>query len=87
MLREGAVLKIDTTQRLIEEMEGRVWVARMEKGQLASLHGQYAVGNILQRENGVEVRLVGEVPPSFPARAVRPILEDVFSFYFGGDLL
>lgn len=86
MLREGAVLKIDTTQRLIEEMEGRVWIARMEKRQLAALHG-YAVGNILQREDGVEVRLVGEVPPSFPAKAVQPILEDVFSFYFGGDLL
>lgn len=86
MLREGAVLKIDTTQRLIEEMEGRVWTARMEKRQLAALHG-YAVGNILQREDGVEVRLVGEVPPSFPTKAVRPILEDVFSFYFGGDLL
>ena len=72
MLREGTVLKIDTTQRLIEEMESRVWTARMEKGQLASLHGRYTVGNILQREDGVEVRLVGEVPRPSPPRQSSP---------------
>jgi len=86
MLREGAVLKIDTTQRLIEEMEGRVWIARLHQKDLSTLHG-YAIGNILQREDGVEVRLVGETPPPFPAAPARPILEDVFSYYFGGDLL
>lgn len=87
MLREGSMLKRGTTRQLLAEMEGHVWLARPDKPQLAALSGRYAVGNLVQREDGIEARLVGDAPPPCPCRPAPPILEDVFSYYFGGGPL
>lgn len=87
MLREGSVLKIDTTERLIDEMEGKVWTATISHQELKGVKESYAVGNIIQRHDGVEVRIIGNQKPSFTCAPAKPILEDVFSYYFGGNVL
>lgn len=86
MLREGGVLAVDTTERLLCTVQGRVWAATVPHDALHAVKRRYAIGNLIQRPDGVEVRIVGNAPPAFPCRPVKPVLEDVFSYYFGGDL-
>lgn len=86
MLREGSVLAMDTTERLLCTVQGRVWAAVVSHEALHTVKQQYTIGNLIQRPDGVEVRIIGDAPPAFPCRPVQPVLEDVFSCYFGGDL-
>ncbi|OLR54951.1 ABC transporter ATP-binding protein [Hornefia porci] len=87
ILREGSILKIDTTEHLIDEMDGKVWTATIAHKELKAVKGYYTVGNIIQRHDGVEVRIIGNQKPSFACAPAKPILEDVFSYYFGGNAL
>lgn len=87
IMRNGSILKIDTTEKLMHEVEGKVWNAVVSHSELNGLKKQYTIGNIIQRSNGVEVRIVGKQQPDFPCETAKPILEDVFSYYFGGNVL
>lgn len=87
MMRNGAVLKIDTTENLLGKVEGKVWTAVISHSDLSKLKKRFTVGNIIQRSGGIEVRIVGDNQPDFPCEAVKPILEDVFSYFFGGNAL
>lgn len=87
IMRNGSILKIDTTEKLLQEVEDKVWTAVVSHSELNELKKQYTIGNIIQKSNGIEVRIVGNQHPSFPCEAAKPILEDVFSYYFGGNVL
>lgn len=87
IMRDGAVLKIDTTEKLLQEVEGKVWTAVVSHTDFHEIKRQYTIGNIIQKSNCVEVRIIGNQKPAFPCEAVRPILEDVFSYYFGGNVI
>lgn len=86
IMRDGAILKIDTTERLLQEAEGKVWTAVIAHSELNRIKNQYTIGNIVQKSSGIEVRIVGNQQPAFPCEAAKPILEDVFSYYFGGNV-
>ena len=87
IMRDGAVLKIDTTERLLQEVEGKVWTAVVAHSDLNKIKKQFTIGNIIQRSDGVGIRIVGTRNPEFPCEPAKPILEDVFSYYFGGNVL
>lgn len=84
MLRGGVLLQMDTTAELMRQVEGKVWSAVVPHAIVPKLQKYYTVGNILPGADGVQVRLVGPAAPPFPCEAARPVLEDVFSYYFGG---
>ena len=84
MLRQGRLLRTGTTTSLLEEMQGRVWTAAVPPEALPAVRQQYEIGIILPRRDTLELRLVGSERPAFACRAAQPILEDVFSYYFGG---
>lgn len=87
MMREGAVLRIDTTEQLLNAVEGKVWTAFISHRDFQRAKKEYIVGNIIQKADGVEARLVSDREPAFPCEPAAPILEDVFSYYFGGNVL
>lgn len=87
IMRSGSILKIDTTEKLLHEVEGKVWTAIVSHSELNGIKMQYTIGNIIQRSNGIEVRIVGDQQPDFLCETAKPILEDVFSYYFGGNVL
>ncbi len=84
MLRGGVLLRMDTTAQLMRQMEGKVWSAVAPHEAVPKLQKHYTVGNLLPVPGGVQVRLVGPDTPPFPCEPVRPVLKDVFSYYFGG---
>lgn len=87
IMRNGGVLKIDTTNQLLQEAEGKVWSAIVSHSTFHEIKSQYTIGNIIQKGDGVEIRIVGDKKPAFFCEPVKPILEDVFSYYFGGNVL
>lgn len=86
IMRDGTVLKIDTTERLLQEVEGKVWTAVVTHSDLNKIKKQFTIGNIIQKSDGVGIRIVGDQKPEFPCEPAKPILEDVFSYYFGGNV-
>ncbi|MDE6743008.1 MAG: ABC transporter ATP-binding protein [Lachnospiraceae bacterium] len=87
IMRNGGVLKVDTTDQLLQEVEGKVWSATVSRSMFQEVKNQYTIGNIIQKSDGVEMRIIGDKKPDFPCEPIKPILEDVFSYYFGGNLL
>ncbi len=87
MMRAGSILRTGTTAGLLRQMQGKVWLARIPHEALAEAKARYVIGNILQRPDGVELRIVADAPPALPCQPAGPVLEDVFSYYFGGAAL
>ena len=87
IMRNGGILKIDTTDKLLGEAEGKVWLAVVSHSGFREIKNRYTIGNIAQKGDGVEVRIIGDERPEFPCETVKPVLEDVFSYYFGGNEL
>ena len=87
MMREGTILKIDTTSHLIQEIENKVWIATIPHDMLPIVKSKYIIGNIVLKDNGVEIRIISAEKPDFPCEPTKPILEDVFSYHFGGTML
>lgn len=86
IMREGGILKTGAIDHLLREMEGKVWSALVSHEEFHRMKGQYAIGNMVQKNGGVEIRVIGPQKPPLACEPVKPILEDVFSFYFGGDI-
>lgn len=86
-MRGGTILKIDTTERLLQEAEGKVWTAVVAHSELNKIKNRFTIGNIIQRSDGVGIRIVGDRKPDFLCEPAKPILEDVFGYYFGGNAL
>ncbi len=87
IMRNGGVLKIDTTEHLLQDVEGKVWSATISHSMFQKVKSQFTIGNIIQKSDGVEVRIIGNKKPDFSCEPIKPILEDVFSHYFGGNVL
>ncbi len=84
LLREGALLCMGHTENLIRSVEGKVWSAVLSQEQFNQVKQIYSVGNVMQRSDGMEVRIIGDKKPLDHAKPIQPILEDVYTYYFGG---
>lgn len=84
LLRDGAVLRMDHTENLIRSVEDKVWSAVLSQEQFNQIKPLYSIGNIMQRSNGMEVRIISDKKPCDQAKSIQPILEDVYTYYFGG---
>ena len=87
IMNKGAILQIDTTENLLKVVTGKVWTAFLSHKDFNNVKKEYIIGNIIQKADGVEVRLISDKRPDFECKKAEPILEDVFSYYFGGNVL
>lgn len=85
LLKSGKVIGFDTTENLLHSVEDKVWIATVGHRELNHLKEHYAIGNILQKADGFEIRIVSETKPCNQATITSPSLEDVFVYYFGGQ--
>lgn len=84
LLRDGAVLRMDHTENLISSVEGKVWSAMLSHDQFNQVKQLHSIGNVMQRSDGMEVRIISDKKPFDQAKPIQPILEDVYTYYFGG---
>jgi len=85
LLKEGKVVNCDTTENLRHMVEEKVWLATVTHRELNELKRQFPIGNVLQRDDHFEIRIVSDSKPLQNATAVEPSLEDVFIYVFGGQ--
>lgn len=87
LLREGRLLRMDTTENLLRSVEGKVWSATVSRGDADRIKAQYDVSNIAQRADGLALRIVSGEKPFANAVPEQPTLEDVFLHYFGREAI
>jgi len=83
LLKEGKVISYDTTENLRRLVEGKVWLATVTHRELNELKKRFPIGNVLQKDDHFEIRIVSDSKPLQNATAVEPSLEDVFIYVFG----
>lgn len=83
LMREGRLLRMDTTENLLHSVEGMVWSVTVSQREADQVKRQYDVSNIAQRADGLALRIVSAEKPFENAHEEQPTLEDVFLHYFG----
>lgn len=85
LLKEGKVINYDTTENLRRLVEGKVWLANVSHSELSKLKQRLPIGNVLQKDDHFEIRIVSDAKPLDNATPAEPSLEDVFVYVFGGQ--
>ena len=85
LMREGRLLRMDTTEALLRSVEGMVWTVTVPQREADRVKARYDVSNIAQRADGLALRIVSEKKPFENAQPEQPTLEDVFLHYFGRE--
>lgn len=83
LLKEGKVLRKDTVQKLTESLKGKVWTVYSKEEELERLYKIYTVCAIAKNSQGVSVRVISDGRPFEYCEQVRPVLSDVYMYYFG----
>jgi ABC-2 type transport system ATP-binding protein len=72
----GRLIEHAAPERLLAEVEGRVWQWTVPSAELPAVRERYRISGALRRSDGVEVRAVAASSPAPGARPVAPTLED-----------
>ena len=86
LLKKGKIVKNDSLQVLISEMEGKVWEMCVTEAEIAELQEKFSVTNITKSESEpgkVVLRVISDTPPCADANALTPTLEDYYLKIFG----
>jgi ABC-type multidrug transport system ATPase subunit len=82
LLKEGKLIEKSGPESLVKKLIGKVWSANIPEEALLELEKEYKIGNVVRREDGVEVRIISDTKPVFNAVPQQPRLEDMYLYYF-----
>lgn len=86
VIKGGTLLKKGTESTIIQEISGKVWECRVTKQEAEQLEHCFTVCNS-KIENGEAVlRIVSDNKPCDTAVSVSPCLEDLYLYYFHGEV-
>lgn len=85
LLNDGTVLKMGEKKNILESVQGHVFEVELFPEQYAGINDDWRIGSVSQIKDKVYVRVIVD-KPNFTRKAeeVRPSLEDVYLYYFGG---
>lgn len=87
MMKAGRVLHFGNPQAIISEINGRVWECTVPTAYAEQYAVNYNVSNLRNiSEHQTTLRIISEHPPIKNALRVEPTLEDLYLFYFKGDM-
>lgn len=85
LMGEGEVLQKARKDEILNHMCSLVYETELTEEEYSSLPPEWCVAGISQLEEKVFVRVITENPdPVWNCKEVRPSLEDVYLYYFGG---
>lgn len=82
MLSDGKIIREDSPERLIKDLNGKVWEITTDDDHLGEVLLLGKVCCIVRSGNKVVVRLLMDDAPPFPSEPVLATLEDCYLFYF-----
>jgi len=74
----GRLLTHAEPERLLREVEGKVWEWVLPSADLPAARERWKIGNTVRRADGVHARVVSPVPPAATATPLPPTLEDAY---------
>ncbi len=80
MLSKGNLLSCTTPERLMEQVEGKVWYLLVESKALQEVQNKFLVSNMVQRSDGIWVRIISNQCPCIGATTIQPTLEDAYLY-------
>ena len=86
VIKGGTLLKKGAESTIIQEISGKVWECRVTKQEAERLENRFTVCNS-KTENGEPVlRIISDSKPCDTAVSVSPCLEDLYLYYFHGEV-
>ena len=83
LMKNGRLIKDDTSSDLISSVADKVFEKKCSKEELPEFQRIYSCGNVLQRDNGLVFRVVGEeCPEGFCKCQGELSLEEMYLYYF-----
>jgi ABC-2 type transport system ATP-binding protein len=83
IINQGYLVTHDQPERLLQEVEGKVWMWMTTSQELTVIKQQYLLSSTARRSDGVHVRVVAEQKPNGDAQPVSATLEDAYLYLIG----
>ncbi len=80
LLSNGELIAHVEPEKLLREVDGKVWTHVVPIAKISELQGKYLISNSIQRSDGVHLRIISEKQPSLDANSVAPSLEDAYLY-------
>ena len=85
IINKGRKIQHATPEKLLALLDGKVWEWVIPSEALTALKQKHLISGTIRRENGIQVRVVGEAGPASEAERVSPSLEDVYLHLVSGN--
>ena len=86
MMKAGQVLHFGNPQKIVSEIDGKVWECTVPTDSAEKYAAAYNTSNLRHTgENRTVLRIIADRPPMKNAVRVQPTLEDLYLFYFKGE--
>ena len=85
MMKAGQVLHFGNPQKIVSEIDGKVWECTVPTDSAEKYAAAYNTSNLRNISgNQTILRIIGDRPPMENVVRVQPTLEDLYLFYFKG---
>ena len=81
IIHQGCLLAHLAPEALLQLAAGKVWKWIIPSTAMAEVRERYRVCSVLQRSEGVQVRLLADTAPAADAEQAPPVLEDAYLYY------
>ncbi len=85
VINKGHMLLHAAPEKTLQTLDGNVWQWIVPSEALPALKQKYILSGTVRRQDGVQVRVVSETPPTAEAQPVSPSLEDVYLYLVSGN--
>lgn len=86
MIKNGTLLRKGAEDEIIQEISGKVWECRITKQEANSIENNFTVCNNKMENGEAVLRIVSDNKPCNTAVLVSPCLEDLYLYYFHGEV-
>lgn len=83
VMKDGSIIASGTTEQLIQQMNGKVWNARIRPEEVSRCEQQLCVVSLRNEEDGsISIRYLAEKPEVPQSQNIEPRLEDLYLWLF-----
>ncbi|MCM1082397.1 MAG: ATP-binding cassette domain-containing protein [Clostridium sp.] len=84
LLKKGEIVEIGSPETMQQQLEGKVWELTVDTAKAGEYMNQYLVSSAVRYGDNTKIRFLSEHAPNGDALNVKPDLEDVYLYVFGG---
>ena len=83
VMKDGSIIASGTTEQLVQQINGKVWNARIRPEEVARWEQQLCVVSLRNEEDGsISIRYLAEKPEVPQSQNIEPRLEDLYLWLF-----